>query len=92
VDLSTDEFPLVGGRIDVVGKTPVPTLVYNRRRHVISVTAISSSSGGKGSIAPHPVNGFNLVNWNDGDLTYWAISDLNMGELNMFAKLFQQPR
>jgi len=24
-------FPLVGGRVDVIGRTPVPTLVYGRR-------------------------------------------------------------
>ena len=92
VDLSADEFPLVGGRIDVVGKAPVPTLVYNRRRHVISVTSIPLSSGGKSSMAAHAVNGFNMVNWQDGDMTYWAVSDLNLGELNTFAKLFQQAK
>ena len=37
VDLAKEEFPLVGGRIDVVGEIPVPTLVYGHRKHLISL-------------------------------------------------------
>ena len=40
VDLAKQNFPLVGGRIDVVGQTPVPTLVYRHAKHVMSVTAM----------------------------------------------------
>ena len=34
------------------------------------------------------VNGTNLVVWRAGDMTYWAASDLNPGELTMFAQSF----
>ena len=44
VDLKADGFPLVGGRIDVVGKIPVPTLVYQRREHQIALTEMPASS------------------------------------------------
>ena len=40
VDLTQDGFPLVGGRIDVVGRVVVPTLVYRHRQHLISLTAV----------------------------------------------------
>ena len=39
VDLAKDNFTLIGGRIDVVGQIPVPTLVYRHAKHIISLTA-----------------------------------------------------
>jgi anti-sigma factor RsiW len=89
VDLAKDEFPLIGGRIDVVNKVAVPTLVYSRRRHIISLTAVALFQGETVPISTRPANGFNTVSWSNGDTAYWAISDLNENELNSFAKLFQ---
>src|SRR5262249_17657030 len=43
VDLSQEGFPLIGGRVDVIGRTPVPTLVYRSRQHLISLMALPSS-------------------------------------------------
>src|SRR5437879_5249185 len=40
VDLSSEGFPLVGGRIDVLGRTPVATLVYRVRQHLISLSEV----------------------------------------------------
>ena len=40
VDLAKEDFPLVGGRLDVVAEAPVPTLVYGHSKHLISVTAV----------------------------------------------------
>jgi anti-sigma factor RsiW len=88
VDLSAANFPLVGGRIDVIERTPVPTLVYRRRQHVISLTAVPSD----GRAAPrHPgaVDGYNMLSWSDNDVTYWATSDLNARELAEFAAAFR---
>jgi anti-sigma factor RsiW len=90
VELATEGFPLVGARIDVFGKTPVPTLVYRRRQHLVSLTAVSSSNSATNLHSVRPVNGFNMVSWNDGETAYWAISDLNATELNTFARLFQR--
>lgn len=92
IDLAADGFPLVGGRIEVIGTELLPTLVYSRRLHVISVTEVPRSLSRSSTLfAPHSVNGFNSVTWTDGDLVYWAISDLNQRELEMFAKLFHAP-
>jgi anti-sigma factor RsiW len=88
VDLSAEGFPLVGGRIDVIGRVPVPTLVYRTRQHLISLTALpaslASASAAKGAIA-----GYNTVTWTDNGLSYWAVSDLNAPELDAFAKAFR---
>jgi anti-sigma factor RsiW len=87
VDLAAQGFPLVGGRIDVIGLTPVPTLVYRARLHVISVTALPALR--RESRPSSPVEGYNMVEWTDGPLTYWAVSDLAAPELENFAKAFR---
>jgi anti-sigma factor RsiW len=87
VNLGTQGFPLVGGRIDVISLTPVPTLVYQARKHVISVTALLSPE--LVSAPSRPVNGYNIVEWTDGPLAYWAVSDLAAPELESFAKAFR---
>jgi anti-sigma factor RsiW len=87
VNLGAQGFPLVGGRIDVIGLTPVPTLVYKARQHVISVTALPLPE--RGSAPPHPINGYNTVEWTDGARAYSAVSDLAAPELESFARAFR---
>jgi anti-sigma factor RsiW len=87
VNLGAQGFPLVGGRIDVIGLTPVPTLVYQARKHVISVTALLLPE--RGSAPSRPINGYNIIEWTDGPLAYWAVSDLAAPELEAFTKAFR---
>ncbi len=89
VDLSAAGFPLAGARIDVVKRVPAPTLVYCRRQHVISVTAVPAAEGDASS-SPATVDGYNVVSWRDGDVAYWAVSDLNMAELKEFVAAFRK--
>jgi anti-sigma factor RsiW len=87
VNLAAQGFPLVGGRIDVIGLTPAPTLVYRARLHVISVTALPLADRGNAPL--RPINGYNIVEWSDGPVAYWAVSDLAAPELESFAKAFR---
>jgi anti-sigma factor RsiW len=89
VDLASVGFPLKGARIDVIGRTPVPTLVYTRRLHVISLVAFPASSIFNRS-SERSLNGYNIVRWTDGNTSYWATSDLNAQELESFGKLFRE--
>src|SRR5262249_14827422 len=52
VDLKQEGFPLLGARIDVIGAAPVPTLVYGRRRHVISLSAVPDTARRAGAAPP----------------------------------------
>jgi anti-sigma factor RsiW len=89
VDLAKAGFPLVGGRLDVVGRTPVPTLVYRHDKHLISLTEIPAASHLGSAAAPRSVDGYNFVHWTDNGVSYWAISDLAAAGLEDFAKLFR---
>jgi len=89
-DLAASGFPLVGGRLDYLAGHPVAALVYTRQKHVINVFVwpITPREPAPATLAE---NGYNLVGWRDGGMVYWAVSDLNVEELDEFAKLVQQP-
>ena len=87
VDLTQEGFPLVGGRIDVVDRTGVPTLVYRHRQHVISLSAVPTAI--RDAATPRAIKGYNLVEWNDNGIAYWAVSDLGASDLDTFARAFR---
>jgi len=89
VDLAKQDFPLVGGRIDVVGEVPVPTLVYRHAKHIISVTAVPASGRGNSAPVLIAVNGYNMDRWVEDRVTYWAVSDVAPADLEKFAELFR---
>ena len=89
IDLKNEGFPLLGGRVDVIETEPVATLVYARRKHLISLFALPHPSRSERTAASESIKGYNLVQWTVGDVEYWAASDLNSVELQQFANLFR---
>jgi anti-sigma factor RsiW len=89
VDLAKEDFPLVGGRLDVVGETPVPTLVYGHRKHLISLTAVPDPSRDNAAPVLSTVGGYHIYRWTEYAVTYWAISDVGTPDLEKFAELFR---
>jgi anti-sigma factor RsiW len=87
IDLADAGFPLVGGRVDVVDGHPVPTIVYKRREHVISLTAVPKpGSKDDGAPATHATrDGYSLLEWPGRDFSYSAVSDVAPSELEEFA-------
>ncbi len=80
-DLTADGFPLLGGRLDYVNGRRVGALVYRRRLHTVNVFMWRAQ--GNEDIAPTAAtkNGFNLLTWTRGGVTYWAVSDVDATEL-----------
>jgi anti-sigma factor RsiW len=89
VDLSQQDFPLVGGRLDVIGRKPVPTLVYRHRKHVISLTAVPAAEQTLSEASVRTPDGYNIIRWSENGMTYWAVSDLAAGDLGTFVELFR---
>jgi len=92
VDLAGEGFPLVGGRVDVIGRVPVPTLVYKRRQHLISLSALPPQAAAALAAGPHTIAGFNTLSWTDGGVTYWAVSDVAADDLAAFEKAFREAK
>jgi anti-sigma factor RsiW len=81
-------FPLIGGRIEYLADRSVAALVYHRRQHVINVYTWPSSSADGASHFSR--NGFNVLHWRNGSMTWWAVSDIPMAELEQFKALYQK--
>ena len=91
VDLKADGFPLVGGRIDVVGKTPVATLVYQRREHQIALSEMpAADASASGAPRGGTRDGYSLLEWTDGGRLFAAVSDLPPAELDAFGAAFRR--
>ncbi|MGA2495801.1 MAG: hypothetical protein ABSF67_23220, partial [Roseiarcus sp.] len=89
-DLTDKGYPLAGGRIAVVGATPAPTLVYQRREHWIALTELPLSLGdGALEAREGTLDGFHLVRWADRERAYVAVSDIDADELSAFAAAFR---
>ena len=80
-DLAADGFPLVGGRLDYVDGHRVATLVYRHGLHTISVF-VWPETAESASRKPSPqVEGLNVLSWTKDGMVWWAVSDMEPGEL-----------
>jgi anti-sigma factor RsiW len=87
-DLADQGFPLVGGRLDYIGDREVAAIVYRRHLHVINlfVRPAHTLSLPGGVVTHH--EGYNLVRWTAGGLEYWAVSDVETGDLKLFRQAY----
>ena len=86
VDLAEEGYPLAGGRLDYIERRTTAALVYRRRAHVINLFIWP------GQAPPQPElirrEGYSLIRWGHGGLVFWAVSDIDVGDLETFQKLF----
>jgi len=89
VDLSSEGFPLIGGRLDYLDNRAVAALVYERRKHFINLFVWPAASDA--SKAPKTITrqGYQLLHWADSDFNYWAVSDVNANDLQTFKQQFE---
>jgi anti-sigma factor RsiW len=87
-ELTAQGFPLVGGRLDIVDGHEVAAVVYKRRLHTINlfVRPAPSLAPPVGIAAKH--DGYSIVRWSDAGLEYWAVSDIDLDELQLFHRAF----
>jgi len=88
-DLSQQGFILTGGRLDYIGNRPVAAMVYQRGQHPINLFVWPATGSANSTETVAVRQGYNLVRWTNGGMTYWAVSELNLPELQQFAQLLR---
>ncbi len=91
-ELQNTEFTLLGGRMTYLDQTPGAQLIYDIRKHHISVFVFQERSLPAGldqnSLSPKNLP-FNMETWSQGGLRYFVIGDANAADVNSLAKLFK---
>jgi anti-sigma factor RsiW len=88
-DLSQQGFNLTGGRLDYIANRPVAALVYQRRQHLINLFVWPSTAAVDMGEKASTRQGYSLIRWTSGGMSYWAVSDINLAELQQFVRLLQ---
>jgi len=83
-DLAAQGFALLGGRVDVIGNSPVATIVYKHAAHTVSLTTLRAGQ----TVPEQTIAGYNVRSWSDGNFSYVAVCDLPSGDLAAFESAF----
>ena len=91
VDLASQGFPLVGGRLDYLDNHVTAALVYRHQKHVINLFVWPAADAGDGEAEPQisSFQGYNLCHWRRSGLNFWAVSDLNAAGLEEFERVYR---
>jgi anti-sigma factor RsiW len=93
-ELQSSEFSLLGGRMTYLDQTPGAQLIYDVRKHHISVFIFQEkslelpASVGEITLAPKKLP-FNMETWSQGGLRYFVVGDAGMTDIDGLAKLFK---
>ena len=82
-DMASDGFPLLGGRLDTLGKRPCATLVYGYRKHMIDVFVRPQSQP---LPALRSMRGFNVAHASVAGWDWIAVSDVSADVLSGFVE------
>ena len=88
VDLASEGFPLIGGRLDYLDNRQVAALVYQRRKHFINLFVWPGAAAAARPAMAISHQGYQLLHWADPDFNYWAVSDVSANDLQTFKQQF----
>ena len=91
-ELQNSGFSLLGGRMAYLDQTPGAHLIYDLRKHHISVFVFQERSLparlNEKSFAPKNVS-FNMETWSQGGLRYFVIGDASAADIDTLVKLIK---
>lgn len=88
-DLSAEGFVLLGARLEQIEQQPAAALVYQARKHSISVFMTRALLAQPVTITT--MRGFSVATWTAGGVRFAAVADTDIGEMKRFAALVQAP-
>jgi anti-sigma factor RsiW len=89
-DFAERGFSLIGGRLDYVHGRDVAALVYRRNKHLINLFIWPSEAGPTAPVQNFAENGYNVLHWDQGGFSFWAVSDVSTEDLRALAALEMQ--
>jgi anti-sigma factor RsiW len=88
-DFAAEGFPLRGGRLDYLAGRPVAALVYQRDKHFIDLFVWPAKSDASTPPQTAQRRGYNVVHWIQDGMMFWAVSDVEIAQLQNFAEIWQ---
>jgi anti-sigma factor RsiW len=88
IDLKTQDYPLIGGRLDRLGGRDVAAIVYQRRKHYINLFEWPADQSALGDRA-YERDGFHVLGWTQNGMNYMAVSNLGVKELKDFTGMIR---
>jgi len=89
-DFSSDGFPLLGGRLDVIDSRTAAALVYGRRKHIVNVF-VEKAQPEDSQASSGELQGYHWVSWQQNGFTFTAVSDTAFADLDQLKQLFFAP-
>ncbi len=93
-ELQGTEFTLLGGRVTYLAQTPGAHLIYQLRKHEISVFIFQDRGDETGRLPSGAVHtlSFNAENWSANGLCYFVVGDVGAADIQALSKLLRDAR
>jgi anti-sigma factor RsiW len=90
-ELQGSEFTLLGGRVTYLAQTPGAHLIYQIRKHEVSVFIFQDRGEETASVPSGPVHAlsFNEENWTQNGLRYFVVGDVGTDDIQALSKLLK---
>jgi anti-sigma factor RsiW len=90
-ELQGTDFTLLGGRVTYLAQTPGAHLIYQARKHEISVFIFQDRGEETASLPSGPVHAlsFNVENWTQNGLRYFVVGDVGADDIEALSRLLR---
>jgi anti-sigma factor RsiW len=90
-ELQGTDFTLLGGRVTYLAQTPGAHLIYQVRKHEISVFIFQDRGEETASLPSGPVHArsFNMENWTQGGLRYFVVGDVGANDIETLSQMLR---